>query len=74
VIEHPGDIDVRIHQDAALIPPPPVVREKLAANYREARLLRSLLRVSLAAAEERHREASATGAVPNAPMVPAKRG
>jgi hypothetical protein len=35
-----------------LIPPPPVVREHLARNLRENRLLRSLLRVSERAAEE----------------------
>ncbi len=39
-----------------LIPRPPVVREHLARSLREARLLRRLLRLSVAAAEERHRE------------------
>lgn len=39
----------------ALIPPPAVVREKLSQNVREGYLLRSLLRVSIRAAEERHR-------------------
>jgi hypothetical protein len=43
-----------------LIPPPPVVRERLAHNIREGRLLRSLLRLSLRAAEER-REAEQRG-------------
>ena len=38
------------------IPRPPVVRERLARALREARLLRRQLRVSVAAAEERHRE------------------
>jgi hypothetical protein len=37
-----------------LIPPPPVVREKLARHIREGRLLRALYRLSLRAAEERH--------------------
>jgi hypothetical protein len=36
---------------AALIPPPAVVRERLARNYREADMLRRLLKLSLAAAE-----------------------
>ena len=35
-----------------LIPPPPVVQEKLARNYREARILRSLLRLSVRFAKE----------------------
>jgi len=39
-----------------IIPPPPVVREKLARHIREGRLLRSLLRLSVRAAEERHRQ------------------
>jgi hypothetical protein len=38
-----------------LIPPPPIVREKLARHIRQGRLLRSLLRLSVRAAEERHR-------------------
>jgi hypothetical protein len=38
-----------------LIPPPPIVRERLATHIREGRLLRSLLRLSVRAAEERHR-------------------
>ena len=41
-----------------LIPRPPAVRERLARAVREARLLRRQLRVSVAAAEERHREAT----------------
>lgn len=36
----------------ALVPPPPVVRESLARNIRERRLLRSLLRLSVRVAEE----------------------
>ena len=44
-----------------LIPRPPIVRERLARHPREARLLRRLLRLSVAAAEERHRE---TGSEP----------
>jgi hypothetical protein len=39
-----------------IIPRPPVVRERLAQSLREARLLRRLLRLSVEAAEERHRE------------------
>jgi hypothetical protein len=39
-----------------LIPRPPDVRERLARALREARLLRRQLRVSVAAAEERHRQ------------------
>jgi hypothetical protein len=46
--------------DPILIPPPPVVRQRLATLYREGRLLRSLLRLSLRAAEERHGQATAT--------------
>ena len=39
----------------ALIPPPGVVREKLAQSVREAQWLRSLLKLSVRAAEERDR-------------------
>ena len=39
-----------------LIPPPPIVRENLARHIREGRLLRALLRLSVRAAEERHRQ------------------
>jgi hypothetical protein len=39
-----------------LIPPPAIIREKLSENIREARLLRAILRVSVLAAEERHRD------------------
>lgn len=35
-----------------LIPPPPVVRDRLARNIRERRLLRSLLRLAVRAVEE----------------------
>ena len=35
-----------------LIPPPPLVRERLARNIRERRLLRALLRLSVRAADE----------------------
>jgi hypothetical protein len=45
--------------DPILIPPPPVVRQRLATLYREGRLLRSLLRLALRAAEERHDQATA---------------
>jgi len=43
-------------EQEAIIPPPPIVRDRLARSLREARLLRRLLRLSVAAAEERHRE------------------
>ena len=39
-----------------IIPRPPIVRDQLARALREARLLRRQLRLSEAAAEERHRE------------------
>lgn len=38
-----------------LIPVPPVVRKMLAEHLREGRLLRSLLRLSVRADEERYR-------------------
>jgi hypothetical protein len=38
-----------------LIPPPPLVRERLAASLRQTNLLRRLLRLSVRAAEERQR-------------------
>jgi hypothetical protein len=41
--------------EEALVPPPPVVRERLAENLEEARLLRRLLRLSERFAERRHR-------------------
>jgi hypothetical protein len=41
------------------IPSPPTVREKLARHVREGRLLRSLLPLSVRAAEECHRKLSA---------------
>jgi hypothetical protein len=43
-----------------LIPPPPVVRDRLARNIKERRLLRSLLRLSIRAAEDRRAEGSTT--------------
>ena len=43
------------------IPPPDAVRERLATSTRECRLLRSLLKVSLKAAEERQRIETAEG-------------
>jgi hypothetical protein len=48
-----------VHETATenLIPPPPVVRAKLAENVREGRLLRSLLKVAVKAAEGRHQAA-----------------
>jgi hypothetical protein len=42
-----------------IIPAPPLVRDKLAQNIREGRLLRALLRLSVRAAEERHRQPAA---------------
>ena len=36
-----------------LIPPPPLVRDRLARNIRERRLLRALLKLSIRDAEER---------------------
>lgn len=38
-----------------LIPRPPVVRDRLARSLRETRLLKRLLRLSIAAAEDRRR-------------------
>ena len=35
-----------------LIPPPPVIRDRLARNIRERRLLRGLLRLSIKAATD----------------------
>jgi hypothetical protein len=52
--------------DQKLIPPPPVVRERLARNIWEGRLLRSLLRLSLRAAEERHRQTGFVNPAPEA--------
>lgn len=37
-----------------LIPPPPVVRERLAEHIREGRIIRALLKLSIREAEERH--------------------
>jgi hypothetical protein len=51
-----------IARDTTLIPPPPVVRERLAIHIREGRLLRALLRVSIRAAEERQRQTAAAPA------------
>jgi hypothetical protein len=56
---------MKIARDTTLIPPPPIVRERLATHIREGRILRALLRVSLRAAEERHRQTTAT-AIPEA--------
>src|SRR5262249_22644694 len=44
-----------------IIPPPPVVRDRLARSLRETRLLRRLLRLSVAAAQE---QASPTASEP----------
>ncbi len=43
-------------ETSVLIPPPPVVRDRLARHYREGRILQSLLKLSIRAAEERHRD------------------
>jgi hypothetical protein len=61
-------------RDPALIPPPPLVRARLAANLREAAILRAQLRVSIKDAEERHLQASMNGVAPNAAITPGKRG
>jgi len=37
--------------DESLIPPPPIIRERLSKNIKERRLLRALLRLSVRAAE-----------------------
>ena len=42
--------------DKTLIPPPPVVRNRLAINIRERRMLRTLLRLSIQAAEYRREQ------------------
>jgi hypothetical protein len=55
----------------ALIPPPGVVREKLAQSVREAQWLRSLLRLSVRAAEERHRVEQAQRTTGTAPQLEA---
>lgn len=41
--------------DEALVPPPPVIRERLAESLEETRLLRRLLRLSERFADRRHR-------------------
>jgi hypothetical protein len=51
-------LEVSMSDDEKLIPPPPVVRERRARHIREGRLLRSLYRLSIRAAEERHRQAA----------------
>ncbi|MDB5349202.1 MAG: hypothetical protein JWN86_449 [Planctomycetota bacterium] len=51
--------------DPPLIPPPPVVRDRLSRHIREGRLLRALYRLSLRASEERRRKA----ALPEMPNV-----
>jgi hypothetical protein len=39
--------------DRELLPPPAVIQERLARNYREASLLRSLLRLAFQATRDR---------------------
>jgi hypothetical protein len=56
----PGDHPTVNQPDHTLIPPPAAVREQLAQNLRENRLLRALLRVSERAAEQRYREQAPT--------------
>lgn len=51
--------------DPLPIPEPPVIRQMLARNVREARLLRSLLRLSVRAAEDRRQVAELA-----APIIP----
>ncbi|MGO9601658.1 MAG: hypothetical protein ACLP7Q_27095 [Isosphaeraceae bacterium] len=43
---------------ADIIPPPPVVRERLAALLRQTSLLRRLLRLSVTAAIEKDRQSA----------------
>ena len=43
-------------ENEPIIPPPPVVRDRLARSLREARLLRRQLRLSVAAAQEKAAE------------------
>ena len=50
-----------------LIPPPPVLREKLAQHVREGRTLRALLRLSVRAAEASQRPSSKPSIEPNQP-------
>jgi hypothetical protein len=45
-----------LNEQTELIPPPPIVRDRLARNIRERRLLRALLRLSIRAAEERRQQ------------------
>jgi hypothetical protein len=45
-----------MNEHEKLIPPPPIVRDRLARNIRERRLLRALLRLSIRAAEERQQQ------------------
>jgi hypothetical protein len=45
-----------MNEPEKLIPLPPVVRDRLARNIRERRLLRALLRLSVRALEEHRRE------------------
>jgi hypothetical protein len=57
----------------ALIPPPAVVRERLGMAVREAQWLRSLLRLSVRAAEERHRIEQAQRTTSAAPAMESAR-
>ena len=55
-----------MNEPEKLFPPPPVVRDQLARNIRERRLLRALLRLSIRVAEDRRqRETSASPAKAN---------
>jgi hypothetical protein len=47
--------EVNMSDVEVLIPPPALVRERLARNVREARLLRSLLRLSVQSADAKDR-------------------
>jgi hypothetical protein len=64
----PGDRsdapEVSMSDEQALIPPPPVIRERLARNIKERRILRSLLRLSILEDEQRHRRQDGGGLPP----------
>jgi hypothetical protein len=55
--------------DDTLIPSPPLVRERLAQNLEEARMLRRLLRLAERHTEHRHRIRAAAVASPPVPDV-----
>ena len=57
-----------------LIPVPTKVRERLAANIKEGRLLRSLLRLSIEAAKERLQLSISAQGAPHAESLPQTKG